>query len=263
VSDLPVSTAAPQFLPELAGLLLAGQTVSDLLDVVVNLAVSVISEVDGASVSVVVGDGPQFETSNASSLTVRDIDEAQYEQAQGPCVEAIRTSHEVSISLPADQWPQFSARAEMAGMRSVWSLPLVAGEQTTGALNLYSTLARGWDVGAATTARGLAGQAAVVLASAVSLANAELANHHLQQALENRDVIGQAKGIIMVQEGVTAGEAFDVLRRASQRSGRKLRDIAGEVVSRLQDRPGQDRPGQERPEPAPSELGLSGAHLAP
>ncbi|MGA3220675.1 MAG: GAF and ANTAR domain-containing protein [Acidimicrobiales bacterium] len=225
---------APQFLSELAGVLLAEQNLSDLLGIIVNLAASAIDEVDGASVSMVVHDRRRFETTNASSLVIRDIDEAQYERAEGPCVEAIRTGREVSISLPTPRWPQFSERAVRAGMRSVWSLPLTVKEQTTGALNLYSSHHEPWAGTAAPAARGLAGQAAVVLANAASLANAETTNNHLQEALESRDMIGQAKGILMARQKVSANEAFDILRRASQTSGRKLRDIAAEVVSRLE-----------------------------
>ena len=53
----------------------------------------------------------------------------------------------------------------------------------------------------------------------------------LQAALESRDVIGQAKGILMARQGLSADEAFDVLRRASQRTNRKLRDVAAEVAA--------------------------------
>ena len=60
----------------------------------------------------------------------------------------------------------------------------------------------------------------------------QLANQHLQDALESRDVIGQAKGILMAREGLDADEAFDVLRRASQRTNRKLRDVASDLITR-------------------------------
>lgn len=54
---------------------------------------------------------------------------------------------------------------------------------------------------------------------------------HLEEALGSRDTIGQAKGILMARQGLSANEAFDVLRRASQRSNRRLRDIAADVVA--------------------------------
>jgi GAF domain-containing protein len=229
----PKDPGGAPWLPELAGLLLSEQTVSDLLDMVVALAVSAVEGVDEASVSVLVSEGHRFETANASSALVRAVDEAQYQEALGPCVEAIRSGQEVHIKLPAERWPHFSERAVRAGMASVWSLPLKSRDRTTGALNLYSNGDRRWDGPAATVARGLAAQAAVVLANAATLASSELVNRQLELALESRDLIGQAKGIIMVREGVSADEAFAIVRRASQRSGAKLRDIAAEVVAQL------------------------------
>jgi GAF domain-containing protein len=238
VSGAPPGPGAPQFLAELAEVLLSEQNVSDVLGIIVNLAASALDEVDGASVSMVVQGRERFETTNASSIVVRDIDQAQYERAEGPCVEAIRTGREVRTSLPVERWPRFSERAVMAGMRSVWSLPLTVKDRTTGALNLYSSRGEPWAGTSTAVARGLAGQAAVVLANAASLASAETSNSHLQEALESRDIIGQAKGILMASQNLSANEAFDILRRASQSSGRKLRDIAAEVVDRLERPPG-------------------------
>ena len=228
----------PQPLSDLAGVLLSEQTVSDLLAIIVNLAASAIDGVDGASVSMVLRGRGGFETTSASSPMARDIDAAQYEKSEGPCVEAILTGHEVTIRLPTGQWPQFSERAVMAGMRSVWAIPLTVKETSIGALNLYSRRDEPWRAAASDAARGLAGQAAVVLANAASLASAETTNAHLQEALESRDVIGQAKGILMARQNVSADEAFAILRRASQGSGRKLREIAVDVVRRLEGPPG-------------------------
>ena len=53
-----------------------------------------------------------------------------------------------------------------------------------------------------------------------------------QEALASRDVIGQAKGILMTQSHITADEAFDMLRRASQRLNRKLVSIAQDIVDK-------------------------------
>ena len=55
----------------------------------------------------------------------------------------------------------------------------------------------------------------------------------LRKALESRDIIGQAKGILMTRQRISAEEAFDILRRASQRSHMKLRDVAASVVATL------------------------------
>jgi transcriptional regulator with GAF, ATPase, and Fis domain len=219
------------FQRELARLLLSEESVSGLLDILLKISISAVPGVQGASISQVLGDSERLETSNASSPEIRFVDEGQYQDGDGPCVEAIRSGHEVRVSLPMDRSPTFAARARRAGVSSVLSLPLQVQTRTTGDLNLYSIGGAAVSEAGSQMARALAEQAAMVLANAGALASAELAKQHLEEALNTRDLIGQAKGILMARQGVTAQEAFDVLRRASQRSGRKLRDIAVEVAS--------------------------------
>jgi AmiR/NasT family two-component response regulator len=69
------------------------------------------------------------------------------------------------------------------------------------------------------------------MANAAALMSAELTNRHLREALESRDLIGQAKGILMARQGISADQAFDLLRHNSQQSGRKLKDLAAEIAS--------------------------------
>ena len=69
-------------------------------------------------------------------------------------------------------------------------------------------------------------------ANTSALTTAELANAHLRQALETRDIIGQAKGILMARRSISADQAFDILRRASQDLNVKIRDIASTIASR-------------------------------
>ncbi len=223
---------------ELAGLVLSEATLPGLLGVIVNLAVTTVPGVDAASVSLVLHDGKHLKTTSASSPAVRDADEAQYRHDAGPCVEAIRTGKEVAVWLPAARWAAFSSAAGGLGFSFVRSLPLLVRARTLGALNLYSTSRYGAGDKALQVGRALAGQAAVVLANASALMSSELANRHLLDALASRDVIGQAKGILMARHGVTADQAFDDLRRASQRHGRKLGDVAAEVVEALTPRSG-------------------------
>jgi AmiR/NasT family two-component response regulator len=52
----------------------------------------------------------------------------------------------------------------------------------------------------------------------------------LQQALQSRDVIGQAKGILMERLKVTPEDAFDLLRRSSQHLNIKLREAARDLT---------------------------------
>jgi len=71
----------------------------------------------------------------------------------------------------------------------------------------------------------------------------------LRSALASRDVIGQAKGVLMVVHACSADEAFAMLRELSQRTNVKLRDVAAQVVA---DRSGGQRPtGKVHADPAP------------
>lgn len=231
----------PRLFAALAGLVLSQRTMSELLELIVNLAVSAVNGINGASVSVVErGNGERLETATASSKLIRNIDESQYDQGGGPCVAAIRTGREVHTLIPTATWPPFSQCAQEGGVRSVTSLPLYAAERTLGALNLYSTTAPRLSADALDVARDLAAQAAVVVANASALAVAEMTNLQLQEALQTRDMIGQAKGILMARQRVSSDMAFDILRRASQRTNRKLHDVAAEIIENFGD-PGTAR----------------------
>jgi GAF domain-containing protein len=224
------AATAAAFRADLALLGALGTYGGGLLDVIVNLAVATVAGVDEASVSLVAHDAKRVGTTSATSAGVRAADEAQFRHGGGPCVEAIRTGTELEVCLPAPRWAAFSAIATGLGFCSVWAFPLSLRHRALGALNLYSRAGHHNDEEARQAARALAGQAAVVLANASTLMSAELSIRHLRDALESRDVIGQAKGILMARHGVSADQAFDDLRRASQGSGRKLRDVAAEVV---------------------------------
>jgi AmiR/NasT family two-component response regulator len=78
----------------------------------------------------------------------------------------------------------------------------------------------------------LAAHASTALAGTVAATAAELETAQLRQALQSRDVIGQAKGILMERRGISADEAFDVLRRASQSLNIKLTTVAQTLVDR-------------------------------
>src|SRR5262249_12603521 len=104
------------------------------------------------------------------------------------------------------------------------------GLTAIGALNVYSGRADGFsdtDIG---RAAGFGDHASSLIAQAASVATTANQNAHLHLALETRERVGEAKGILMERHGLTSDEAFDQLRRASQHANRKLRDIAEELI---------------------------------
>ena len=130
------------------------------------------------------------------------------------------------------RWGDYTKAAVERGALSSLSLPLTVREErrVTAALNIYGASAHAFDSDALRTAASLAGYAETLLTNMHEHDNSRQLVQQLAQALETRPVIDQAKGIVMRDRSCTADEAFDLLVAASQRSNRKLRDIARDVV---------------------------------
>jgi AmiR/NasT family two-component response regulator len=109
-------------------------------------------------------------------------------------------------------------------------MPLTVNGKTVGALNLYSAAIAPFTDESVELALTFAQQAAVAMANAEVYWRTYELTQNLEAALENRDKIGQAKGILIAGRKVTDDEAFDMLRRASQNRNVKLRDVADHVV---------------------------------
>jgi GAF domain-containing protein len=201
------------------------------LDKIVTLAVENLDACEFAGITMV---EKGRVTSPASSNDLpRKVDEIQAETGEGPCVDAIK-EHEVfqTGDLRNEvRWPMFSTRAhEETGIRSILSIRLFVEEDTFGALNLYSTLENAFDESDVALGSVFAVHASV----AMSAARRE---HGLEQKAESRDVIGQAKGILMARSGVSDEEAFAMLKGASQRMNVKLRDVARRIADQPPEAP--------------------------
>jgi len=130
------------------------------------------------------------------------------------------------------RWDGDSRHALERGVGRSLSLPLGAEDVTVGALNTYAANAHAFDAPAVlAVARGLAGQAGTLLTVVLRQAREAELTGQLRAALDSRAVIDQALGEVMGQRRCTAAEAFAQLRALSQRSNRKLRDVAAEVVT--------------------------------
>jgi len=204
--------------------LLAQDDVQRTLQKIVDLAVETIDGCDHAGITFL--KDKRVDTPAASDDVPRTVDAIQYETGEGPCLDAIR-EHEIfetgDLGREA-RWPQFSIRAQRAtGVTSMLAFRLFIEGDTLGSLNLYSKAADAFGEESRTVGLVFAAHAAVALSTA-------LHDEQMDEALQSRDVIGQAKGILMAREGVDADQAFDMLRRASQRLNVKLRDVAGDAI---------------------------------
>ena len=224
------TTKLTDSLAAMAGLLLSEQTVEAILAMLVAMACQAMAGVDGASVSLV--RSGLFVTTTATSDDVREADGVQYLSGKGPCIEATRQAQTVNIGLSASRsrWPDFSDAAVAGGFVGVLSTPMSVHQIRMGSLNLYSRTQDRFSASEERAAQTFADQASVVLSNASAFATAGMVNDQLREALASRDVIGQAKGMLMEREGCSPDEAFDMLRRASQRVNRKVRDVAADMI---------------------------------
>ena len=214
----------------LSRLLLAEETLEETHGRVASLACRTLPPCDLASLTMITAGRPS--TPVQTDPLAADLDSVQYRSRRGPCLEAYAAGRIVreKIAEQAERWPEFSDVAQKVGVRSVLAVPLAINDQPLGALNLYSKSSAGYDKAAEETALLFSQQAAVACANAQVYWRTFTLTEHLREALESRDVIGQAKGILMARRNCTSEAAFEMLRQASQHRNIKLREIADQVV---------------------------------
>ncbi|MEV0074489.1 ANTAR domain-containing protein [Amycolatopsis sp. NPDC050768] len=226
-------------LASLTRLLLDATTVGEALERVVEAAPVVIPGADLVSITLCAPDG-QFNTPVRTEPVARELDQVQYDADEGPCVDIARhvePGYALSDDLGQEpRWPTFAPAAAARGYHSVLSTALVPSSTDDGvsgaALNVYSNRAHAFSEESRDAALLLAAHASLALARTSALTRAELDRLNLERAIESRDVIGQAKGILMSRRGITADEAFDLLRRTSQDVNVKLAELARTLAER-------------------------------
>lgn len=167
----------------------------------------------------------RMETVAATGEIARRCDELQYELGEGPCVDAaqIQESFAAEDLILERRWPTWAARAVEAGARSLLGIRLGTDEEAIGAVNLYSTQRRAFDVDAV--------DLAMIFGAVASdaLARAQLVEG-LRAALESRHGIGVAQGILMERYDLSLSSAFEVMRRFASEHNIKVRDLVGVVI---------------------------------
>lgn len=221
---------------EISRALYSARTVEETLQRIVTYSVRTIDGCSGAGISFLQGD--EIVTPVWTEPKVLEVDTMQYTTGQGPCLDAIAQggSFYAEDLLTDERWPTFGPMAAHAGMGSLLSFCLY-GEATLGALNLYGRIPRAFDSTDRATGLIFATHAGVALAAAGELEDATKALavevrrlENLHGALDSRQIIGRAEGILMQRELITADQAFELLQRASQHLNTKLREVAQYVV---------------------------------
>jgi GAF domain-containing protein len=219
---------------QLARIALADSSMHSVMTKVAEISRRVVPGADEVSVTLV-EKGDARTVASTGQLAV-DLDEVQYAHDRGPCLASIAEGGPVEIPVIADEhrWPEFVTAAVGRGAGSSLSVPVPVQRGVAAALNLYSRHPRAFDDEGRALADAIADYAAVAIANMHVYEAQSRVAEQLQTAMQSRAVIEQAKGILMGRQRCTADEAFAQLVALSQRSNRKLRDVAQVLVEGAQ-----------------------------
>jgi GAF domain-containing protein len=214
---------------ELSKIMLGENSLDETLGRIAALARDTVPDIDEVSVTLV--DRDKAKTVVFTGQLAMHLDERQYENGVGPCLDAALTGETVVVDVADDTlYPDFVHSARRAGVTHTVSVGLPVPQRVVGALNIYASTTHPLAEETITLAHAFASYAGV------AVANAALYNHtaefadQMRAAMQSRSVIEQAKGILMARHGCNADEAFKSLSKLSQDQNRKLRDIAQTIV---------------------------------
>lgn len=217
-------------LTQLSGLALAQEDIPSTWGEICRITVRALPPADGATFTSISESGPGAVA--ASDEWSKTLDEMQYSEHEGPCLDAARTGAVFRVrDLALDtRWPSYAPKAAAHGARGMVSLPLAVENKTLGALNVYARQPDAFTAEAVSIAEVIAAHATLASQVAATLFRHRDLSVGLREAMNSRGTIEQAKGILMHQRKITAEEAFDLLRVTSQERNVKLRLLAQDVV---------------------------------
>ena len=219
-SDLARSMSAPT----------TDGTIGYALRLVTSLASATVGGADGVSVSL--QRQGRLTTVASSNDTVLRMDQHQYETSEGPCIAAASRGHWFHIeSLAAEKrWPSFIPLAIDEGIASILSTPLMVGDRPVGALNIYSNTEGAFGTDEQALAAMFATQASAFLADAGATTTDQQLGSRIADALLSREIIAQAKGILMARLSITADDASTALHNSARAASMAVRTQAAEVI---------------------------------
>jgi len=187
---------------------------------------------DAAGLMLIDAEG-QLRWASASDQTAQTLEDRQERLAQGPCAVAF------SQRLPAairnihtePDWEEFAQVLVSESVLAALSVPVELDGGVIGTLDIYARQPRDWDPSEVAALQAYAGLVASLLSAAVTAQVKGRLAEQLQDALEHRWLIEQAKGVLMGRERVDAQTAFERLRGAARSSTRRLADVARDVTA--------------------------------
>lgn len=220
-------------LTELAGLLLDTDSFQTVMQQLAQAGTRIVPNVLTAGITV--ANGNRVVTVATADALGAVLDERQYDLDEGPCLESMRTREIVDVPDMSveTRWDGYPPQVRALGVEATYSSPLIVRDRGVGVLNLYADHTHAF---AEPSVRDAAAQLVTIITVAIT---GTLRNYgditltdQLQQALSTRSIIDQAIGILIGTHHCTAGEAFAILRGASQSRNVRLNQIAQDLVDR-------------------------------
>jgi GAF domain-containing protein len=221
-------------LSSLAVALLGDKSLKADLERLAGLACRLIADCSGASISMLVEGKPS--TVAVTDRVTLELDVAQYDGGDGPCVQAlggelIRIGH-----IPSDErFPHFARGAADRRVLSVLSMPAIDHGTVVGSLNLYSRQANAFDDGAQDTATVIAAEVAHALVTSAMIGKARTTRDKLQESYDESVLLSQAEGVLMALHQCSAAQAAQLIRNAADHNAERLIATAERIVTAVND----------------------------
>ncbi|WP_378730773.1 GAF and ANTAR domain-containing protein [Nocardia brasiliensis] len=222
--------ALVEVLSRFARMLPTEYRVETALDELVSSVTAVLG-LTGAGVTMESGGQLRFVT--APSEQIAEVERCQEHAQQGPCVDAHHNGHPVTVddlSKHLDRWPQYTSVAARYNVAAVAGVPMRLNGHKVGAIDLYADQPRDWSAADVEVARLLADMATGYVVNAGRRFQQQQLTEQLQQALNSRVVIEQAKGIIANARAISPDEAFTLIRRYARAQQAPLHAVARAIV---------------------------------
>jgi GAF domain-containing protein len=219
-----------QALVELGRLRFGEMGVEDAIREVVHTTHSIF-DVDGAGLMLADGD-QHLRSVAASDNRFTYLEDLQIRHQEGPCIEAYDTKQLVGVDdLTKDQrWPLFSSAAVDQQVRAVLAAPLPYNQDAVGVVAVMSQDSNPWSPEGELALLAFTDLAALLIASMMQSEENTVLSGQLQGALNTRQVIEQAKGVLIGTRHISARAAYEQLRAQARAERRKLAAVCSELV---------------------------------
>jgi GAF domain-containing protein len=216
---------------QLADTLVDDFDVIDLLTVLTDRCVELLGAA-GAGLLVADGDG-RLGVAAASSEQTRLLELFELQNEEGPCLDCFRTGRPVvNEDLAAgSRWPRFAPKALEAGFHSVHALPMRLREVVVGSLNLFMAGPGPLSEADVSVAQGLADVATIASLQSQAVREAEALANQLQHALNSREAVEQATGMVAQRAGIGLDEAVARLRHYARARGAHMGAVARALIA--------------------------------